>query len=474
MPSYLKQYIDGAWVESEGGTRHAVINPATEEPVSEITLGSQADVDKAVAAARKAFESFSRTSVDERVALIERVLEEYKARAGDMAQAISLEMGAPLSLAKTAQVGSGIGHLMSAASALKEFEFEERIGTSLVVHEPIGVIAMITPWNWPLNQILSKVAPALAAGCTMVLKPSEEAPSCAAIFAEVLDKAGVPAGVFNLVNGDGPGVGTALARHKGVDMVSFTGSTRAGVLVAKNAAETVKRVHQELGGKSPSLMLEGADATQAVQRTLFSVLMNSGQSCIAPSRLLVPRTLQAEVAALAAEVMKATQTGDPMIEGRHIGPVVNKAQWDKIQSLIAKGMEEGAKLETGGPGRPDGVETGYFVKPTLFSGVRNDMTIAREEIFGPVVTIIPYDTEEDAVRIANDTDYGLSAVVFGSDDAVKRVAPRLRAGMVYINGGQPDPNVPFGGYKQSGNGREHGKFGLAEYMEVKSMVGAFA
>ena len=474
MRSYLKQFIGGEWVESQGGTRHEVINPATEEAVTEITLGSPADVDRAVAAARKAFESFSRTSVDERVALIEAILAEYKARAGDMAEAISQEMGAPISLARTAQVGSGLGHLMSAAKALQEFQFEEQIGNSLVVHEPIGVVAMITPWNWPLNQIVSKVAPALAAGCTMVLKPSEEAPRCAMIFAEGLAAAGVPAGVFNLVNGDGPGVGTALSRHKGVDMVSFTGSTRAGVLVAKNAAETVKRVHQELGGKSPSLMLEGADLGRAVQTTLFSVLMNSGQSCIAPTRLLVPKGMQEQVAAAAAEVMKATHTGDPAEEGRHIGPLVNKTQWEKVQGLIARGMEEGARLEAGGPGRPDGVETGYFVRPTLFSGVRNDMTIAREEIFGPVVTIIPYEDEEDAVRIANDTDYGLSAVVFGDAAAVKRVAPRLRAGMVYVNGGQPDPNLPFGGYKQSGNGREHGKFGLAEFMEVKAMVGALA
>ncbi len=474
MRSYLKQFIGGEWVESQGGTRHEVINPATEEAVTEITLGSEADVDKAVAAARTAFESFSRTTVEERVALIDRILAEYKNRAGDMAEAISLEMGAPISLAKTAQVGSGLGHLMSAANALKEFQFEERIGNSLVVHEPIGVVAMITPWNWPLNQIVSKVAPALAAGCTMVLKPSEEAPGCAMIFAEVLAAAGVPAGVFNVVNGDGPGVGTALSRHKGVDMVSFTGSTRAGVLVAKNAAETVKRVHQELGGKSPSLMLEGADLGRVVQTTLFSVLLNSGQSCIAPTRLLVPAGMQDQVAAAATEVMKATHTGNPAEEGRHIGPLVNKTQWDKVQGLIARGMEEGAKLEAGGPGRPDGVETGYFVRPTLFSGVTNEMTIAREEIFGPVVTIIPYEDEEDAVRIANDTDYGLSAVVFGSGDAIKRVAPRLRAGMVYVNGGQPDPNLPFGGYKQSGNGREHGKFGLAEFMEVKAVVGAFA
>ncbi|MET0245288.1 MAG: aldehyde dehydrogenase family protein [Sphingomonas sp.] len=471
MRSNLNHYIDGAWVESEGGTAHQVINPATEAPVSEIMLGSEADVDKAVAAARRAFDGFSRTSPDERIALIERVIDEYKKRAGDMAEAISQEMGAPLSLAKTAQVGSGIGHLMAAAKALRGFEFAETIGSSEVVHEPIGVVAMITPWNWPLNQIVSKVAPALAAGCTMILKPSEEAPSCAMIFAEVLDAAGVPAGVFNLVNGDGPGVGTALSRHKGVDMVSFTGSTRAGVLVAKNAADTVKRVHQELGGKSPSLMLEGADPARAVKGTLMSVLMNSGQSCIAPTRLLVPKAQQAEIVALASEMMKATRTGDPAEEGHHLGPLVNRTQWDKVQGLIAKGLEEGATLEAGGPGRPDGVDTGYFVKPTLFSGVRNDMTIAREEIFGPVVTIIPYEDEEEAVRIANDTDYGLSAVVFGSPEAVRRVAPRLRAGMVYVNGGQPSPELPFGGYKQSGNGREHGKFGLAEFLEVKALIG---
>lgn len=472
MRSYLRQYIGGEWVESEGGTRHEVINPATEEACTEITLGSAADVDKAVAAAREAFRSFSRTTVDERVALLEAILAEYKARVGDLAEAVSLEMGAPIGIAKTAQVGTGIGHLMAAIKALKEFAFEERIGNSLVVHEPIGVVALITPWNWPLNQIVAKVAPALAAGNAMILKPSEEAPTNAMIFAEVLDKAGVPAGVFNLVNGDGPGVGTALAQHKGIDMVSFTGSTRAGILVAKNAADTVKRVHQELGGKSPNVILESADLAKAVPSGLMSVLINSGQSCISPTRMLVPRARQAEAVAIASEMMKATEVGDPMAEGRHIGPLVNKAQFDKVQGLIAKGMEEGAKLEVGGPGRPDGVETGYFVKPTLFSDVSNEMTIAREEIFGPVVTIIPYDSEEEAVEIANDTDYGLSAVVHGDADAVKRVAPQLRAGMVYINGAQGDQNLPFGGYKQSGNGREYGRFGLAEFMEVKAMLGA--
>jgi aldehyde dehydrogenase (NAD+) len=473
MADTAKHYIDGAWVPSEGGTPHKVINPATEEPVTEIVLGSAADADKAVAAATRAFESYSRTSVDERIALLERVIEAYKARADDMAEAISREMGAPIGLAKTAQVGSGIGHLQAAITALRDFAFEERIDTSLVVHEAVGVVAMITPWNWPLNQIVSKVAPALAAGCTMVLKPSEQAPSCAAIFAEVLDAAGVPPGVFNLVQGDGPGVGTALARHKDVAMVSFTGSTRAGIAVAKNAADTVKRVHQELGGKAPSLVLDGADLAQAVQRTLFGVLLNSGQSCIAPTRLLVPAARHDEAVEFAAAAMKAAEVGDPAQQGRHIGPLVNKAQWDKVQGLIAKGLEEGAKLEVGGPGRPDGIETGYFARPTLFSHVRNDMTIAREEIFGPVVTILPYADEEEGVRIANDTEYGLSAMLFGDAEGIRRVAPRLRAGMVYVNGGQPDPKLPFGGYKQSGNGREHGKFGLAEFLEVKAVVGAF-
>ncbi|MCW3837102.1 aldehyde dehydrogenase family protein [Sphingomonas canadensis] len=474
MRSYLKQYIDGRWVESEGGRRHEVINPATEAPVSEITLGTAADVDKAVAAARRAFDSFSRTTREERLALLERIVAEYKARAGDIAEAIALEMGCPISIAATAQVGSGIGHLMAAINALKEFTFEERINNSLVVHEPIGVVALITPWNWPMNQILAKVAPALAAGNTMILKPSEEAPGSAAIFAEVMDKAGVPAGVFNLIQGDGPGVGTALAQHKGVDMISFTGSTRAGIAVAKNAADTVKRVHQELGGKSPAIILEGADLSKAVPGALMGVLLNSGQSCIAPARLLVPEDKLDEVNAIAGGMMQATETGDPMTEGRHIGPVVNKAQWEKIQGLIARGVAEGARVIAGGPGRPEGKDKGYYVKPTLFTDVTNDMAIAREEIFGPVVTIIPYKDEEDAIRIANDTDYGLSSAVFGSPEAIRRVAPRIRAGQVYVNGGSPDPSVPFGGYKQSGNGREFGKYGLAEFMEVKSLVNAFA
>ncbi|MFZ5747205.1 MAG: aldehyde dehydrogenase family protein [Pseudomonadota bacterium] len=474
MRSYTSQYIDGHWVTSEGGRPHQVINPATEQPVTEITLGSAADVDRAVAAARRAFATFSRTSVDERVALLEAILAEYKNRIGDLAEAMALEMGCPISIARTAQAGSGIGHLMAAIAALKDFAFEERINNSLVVHEPIGVVALITPWNWPMNQILAKVAPALAAGNAMILKPSEEAPGCAAIFAEILDKAGVPAGVFNLIQGDGPGVGTALSAHPGIDMVSFTGSTRAGIAVAKAAADTVKRVHQELGGKAPSLVLEGADIAAAVKGTLMSVLLNSGQSCIAPTRLIVPADQQEAAVAIARAMMEATATGDPMAEGRHIGPLVNRAQWEKVQGLIQKGIDEGATLEAGGPGLPDNTNAGFYVRPTLFSNVTNDMTIAREEIFGPVVTILPVADEEEAVRVANDTVYGLSSVVFGSAEAVQRVAPQLRTGMVYVNGGQPDPMVPFGGYKQSGNGREYGKYGLAEFMEVKSMLGFYA
>ena len=471
MQSYLKQYINGEWVESEGGARHEVINPATEEACTEITLGSQADVDKAVEAAKAAFESWSQSSIDDRVALLERIIEEYKNRAGDLAKAISTEMGCPASVSQTAQVGAGIGHFLSTINALRNFEFEEQVGTNKVVHEAIGVVALITPWNWPLNQIAAKVAPALAAGNAMILKPSEECPGSAAIFTEVLDAAGVPAGVFNLVQGDGPGVGTALSKHPDIDMVSFTGSTRAGIMVAKNAADTVKRVHQELGGKSPNIILEGAPLDQAVPAGLGGVLLNSGQSCIAPARMLVHKSQHDEAVSVAKGVMEAAKVGDPQQEGGHLGPVVNKAQWEKIQALIEKGIEEGADLVTGGTGLPEGTNKGYYVRPTLFANVSNDMTIAREEIFGPVITIIPYEDDEDAIRIANDTSYGLSAVVSGDPERAKKMAPRLRAGQVFVNAGSPDPAVPFGGYKQSGNGREFGKWGLAEFMEVKSLLG---
>jgi aldehyde dehydrogenase (NAD+) len=471
MKSYLEHYIDGAWVASQGGTRHAVIDPATEQPCTEITLGTPADVDAAVAAARTAFESFSQTTVAERAALLERIIEEYKKRIPDLAQAVSSEMGAPIGFAMAAQVPAGLGHFLSTLKALNAFQFEERLGRSTVVHEPLGVVAMITPWNWPLNQITAKVAPALAAGDTMILKPSEESPGCAVILAEILHAAGVPKGVFNLVNGDGAGVGSALSSHKDVDMVSFTGSTRAGIAVAQAAAATVKRVHQELGGKAANLVLEGADLGAVLPPTVQGVLANSGQSCIAPTRLLVHASQVEEATAIVKAMMEGTEVGDPAQMGAHIGPVVNKAQFDKIQGLIQSAIDEGATLVTGGTGRPDGRNAGYFIKPTLFADVTPDMRIAQEEVFGPVATITRYETEDEAVKIANGTPYGLSATISGDPAAAARVAPRLRAGLVTINSWSPDGNAPFGGYKQSGNGRENGKFGLVDFMEVKTVVG---
>ena len=473
MKSYTQNYIDGRWVDSSGGRRHTVINPATEGPASEITLGTAADVDLAVAAARRAFESFSRTTRAERLALLEKVIEAYKARIPEISEAIATEMGCPISTASTAQAGSGVAHLMQAVKALSEFEFSEKVGDNHVVREPIGVVALITPWNWPMNQIVAKVGPCLAAGCTMILKPSEEAPSSAAIFAEVLEAAGVPAGVFNLVQGDGPEVGTALAKHPGIDMVSFTGSTRAGIMVAKNAADTVKRVSQELGGKSPNIILEGTPLDVALPGGVGGVLLNSGQSCVAPTRMLVHRSQHDEAARKVGEMFDAKPVGDPMQEGPHIGPVVNKAQFDKIQGLIEKGISEGATLVAGGPGRPEGLDKGYYVRPTVFADVTPDMTIAREEIFGPVLVIMPYEDEEDAVRIANDTPYGLGAYIAGDPAKAARIVGRLRAGAVFVNAGGLSFDMPFGGYKQSGNGREFGKYGIEEFLEIKSVIGQF-
>ncbi len=471
MNVYLQHYIDGRWIDSEGGRRHRVINPATEAPASEVMLGSEADVDKAVAAARRAFESFSQTTKSERAALLGRILEEYKKRMSDIARAISEEMGAPMSLAQTAQSGTGIGHLTATMAALDEFEFEESNGRNRVVYEPVGVVALITPWNWPMNQIVAKVAPAIAAGNTVILKPSEQTPGSAVIFAEVMDAAEVPAGVFNLVQGDGPGVGEALSRHPGIDMISFTGSTRAGIAVARNAAETVKRVHQELGGKSPNIVLPGTPLEKALRGSAGGVLMNSGQSCVAPTRLLVQRDQYDEAIETLAGLFAAKKVGDPTQEGDHIGPVVNKAQYDKIQGLIQTGMDEGARVVVGGLGRPEGQDKGYYVKPTVFADVTNEMTIAREEIFGPVLVVIPYDTLDDAVAIANDTPYGLGAYIAGDPAVARQIVPRLRAGMVFVNNGGIDFNSPFGGYKQSGNGREYGKFGLEEFTEIKSVIG---
>ncbi|WP_019517313.1 aldehyde dehydrogenase family protein [Sphingomonas sp. Mn802worker] len=472
MNSYLKHYINGEWVESDGGRRYQVIDPATEQPCTEITLGTPADVDRAVAAARAAFETWSQTSVDERKAVLMRIIAEYKTRIPDLARAMAQEMGAPIGLAMAAQAPTGLGHFAATLKALDSFTFEETIGKARVVHEPLGVVAMITPWNWPLNQICAKVAPALAAGDTMILKPSEEAPGCAVILAEIMHAAGVPAGVFNLVNGDGAGVGAALSAHRGVDMVSFTGSTRAGIAVAQAAAATVKRVHQELGGKAANLVLEGADLGTVLPPTVAGVLANSGQSCIAPTRLLVHRSQVEQATAIVKSMMEQTPVGNPMDEGQHIGPVVNKAQFEKIQSLIQSAIDEGATLVTGGPGRPDGRNAGFFIQPTLFTDVTPDMRIAQEETFGPVATITSYDGIDEGVRIANDTEYGLSATISGDPAEAAKVAGRLRAGLVTINSWSPDIAAPFGGYKQSGNGRENGKYGLADFMEVKTITGA--
>jgi aldehyde dehydrogenase (NAD+) len=471
MDSYLKHYINGQWVDSIGGTRHQVISPSTEEPCTEITMGTKADVDAAVAAAKAAFVTYSQTTREERLALMERIVEEYKKRGADLAKSMANEMGAPVSFAQMAQVGAGIGGFMGTIAALKDFEFSERMGANLIVYEPIGVVGMITPWNWPLNQIALKVAPALAAGNTMVLKPSEECPGNAAIFAEILDAAGVPPGVFNLVNGDGPGVGTAISAHPDIEMVSFTGSTRAGIMVAKNAADTVKRVHQELGGKSPNLVLPGANLAEVLPPTVQGVLINTGQSCIAPTRILVHKDQASDAAAFIKTMFEATPVGDPLAEGMHLGPVVNKAQYEKIQGLIQSAIDEGATLETGGTDRPADMNRGYYIKPTVFSGVTPDMRIAKEEVFGPVATVMSYDDLEDGIRIANDTEYGLSAVISGAPEEAAKVAPKLRAGMVVVNNWGPSPGAPFGGYKQSGNGREAGLFGLKDFMEIKAISG---
>lgn len=469
---HLKQhFIGGQWVDSIGGKEHQVINPATEEAANTVIMGTAADVDAAVDAARKAFKSFSRTSREERLALLERIVEELKKRGGDLAQAMSAEMGAPISFASTAQVGACIGGFMGTIAALKDFSFAEKHGANTVVYEPIGVVGMITPWNWPLNQIALKVAPALAAGNTMILKPSEECPTNAIIFAEALEAAGVPAGVFNLVQGDGPTVGNAISAHKGIEMVSFTGSTRAGILVAKAAADTVKRVHQELGGKSPNIVLPDAKLEEVLPPTVGGVLANTGQSCISPTRILVQKDRKTEAVGIIKAMFDGTQVGDPTQEGAHIGPVVNKAQFDKIQELIQSAIDEGATLETGGTGLPSNVNRGYFIKPTVFSGVTPDMRIAKEETFGPVATVMEYDDLDQAIDIANDTEYGLSAVVSGDPAKAAEVAPHLRAGMVAINGWGPSPGAPFGGYKASGNGREGGLFGLKDFMEMKAISG---
>ncbi|MCZ6890874.1 MAG: aldehyde dehydrogenase family protein [Gammaproteobacteria bacterium] len=472
MSNHLKFYIDGDWVDPIGTDTIDVINPATEESIATIVLGNAEDVDRAVAAAKKAFETFSQTSREERIELLGRIIEVYQSRMGEIASTVSQEMGAPMGLAKAAQAPAGLGHLMQALNALKEFPFEEDSGSARIVREPIGVCGLITPWNWPLNQIAAKVGPAIAAGCTMVLKPSEIAPLNALIFAEVMHDAGVPAGVFNLINGDGPSVGVAMSSHPDIDMMSFTGSTRAGISVAQNAATTVKRIAQELGGKSPNVILDDADFPKVVARDTFGVCMNTGQSCNAPTRMLVPDSRMAEAAAIAKATADQIKVGDPNDDGTRIGPLVSQVQFDKVQNLIQKGIDEGATLETGGMGRPDGLNRGYFVKPTIFSNVDNDMSIAQEEIFGPVLSLIGYADEDEAVRIANDTPYGLSAYVSSGDlDHAAEVGRRIRAGNVHLNGAGVDPGAPFGGYKQSGNGREFSKWGLEEFLETKALLG---
>jgi len=470
MREYMKFYIDGQWVDPVELKTLDVENPATEKTAGKIALGSAADVDKAVKAARKAFKSFSQTSREERIELLNRIAEEYKKRFGDLAQAVTEEMGAPANLAAKAQVPAGLGHISAAAAALKDYKFEDDRGRTFIVKEPIGVCGFITPWNWPLNQIACKVAPAIATGCTMVLKPSEVAPFSGQIFAEIMHAAGVPAGVFNMVQGDGPGVGVALSSHPDVDMISFTGSTRAGIEVAKNAAPTVKRVHQELGGKSPNIILDDDALTKGVSRGVAAMMNNSGQSCNAPTRMLVPSKRMEEAIVAARDAAAQVTVGDPNGNAA-LGPVVSKVQFDKIQKLIQAGIDEGATLVIGGVGKPEGLETGHFVKPTVFANVTNDMTIAKEEIFGPVLSIMGYQSVDQAIDIGNDTEYGLAAYVNGADlEQVRKVGAQLRAGQVSLNGGA-DFNAPFGGYKMSGNGREWGDYAFGEFLETKAFVG---
>ena len=470
MQEYLKFYINGEWVDPETPATEQVINPATEEPFAKISMGSAADVDKAVASAKSAFDSFSITSIAERKDLIASILAEYKKRYDDIAQTISTEMGAPIWLSKAAQAATGQGHFATIMEVMKNFEWEERKGKYILRREPVGVCGLITPWNWPINQISCKVAPALAAGCTMVLKPSEVAPVNAILMAEILDSAGVPAGVFNLVNGDGASVGEAMSSHPDIHMMSFTGSTRAGIAVARASADSVKRVAQELGGKSANIVLEDADLQVAVSGGVNQVFTNSGQSCNAPTRMLVPEESHEEALEIARQTAEAVKVGDPMTDGTVIGPVVSEVQFEKIQALIQKGIDEGATLVTGGTGRPDGLNQGYYVKPTVFGNVTNDMTIAQEEIFGPVLSILPYESEDQAIEIANDTPYGLSGYVqSGSVDHAMSVAAQIRSGNVHINGSGPDFGAPFGGYKQSGNGREWGELGFEEFLETKAV-----
>ena len=473
MQDATKHYINGEWVISIDGREMPVENPSTEKKIATITMGGVADTDAAVAAAKAAFPTWAATDPLNRIAALERLMEVYKTRAEDMAQAISREMGAPITLAKTAQVGSGAGHLKNTIRTAKAFVFERPLGDhapgDMIIHDPVGVCALITPWNWPMNQVMLKVAPALAAGCTVVLKPSELSPLSSILLAEMIDKAGFPPGTFNLVNGDGANVGAHLTSHEDVDMISFTGSTRAGVAITKSAADTVKRVSLELGGKGANIVFADADA-KAVTRGVRHCFNNSGQSCNAPTRMLVERSIFDQAVETARTVAEKTEVGPADIEGRQIGPVVSETQFNKIQFLIKRGIDEGATLIAGGLGRPDGLHHGHFVRPTVFANVKQDMTIWREEIFGPVLCMTPFGSEEEAITLANDTPYGLTNYLQTSDKTrARRVARRLRSGMVEMNGKFGGAGSPFGGMKQSGNGREGGTWGLEEFLEVKAV-----
>ena len=471
MKDLRKFYINGEWVDPTHSNDLEVENPANEEMVATISLGGETDVNLAVAAAKRAFASYSRTSIEERVALMEKLLQIYMDRYDEMSVAISVEMGAPISFATAAQADTGRGHINTALEALKQFEFERQVGNTRIVKEPIGVCGFITPWNWPINQISCKVAPALATGCTMVLKPSEIAPISGYLFTEIMHQAGFPAGVYNMVNGDGPNVGAVIASHPDVDMVSFTGSTRAGVLVAQAAAPTVKRVTQELGGKSPNIIFDDADLESAVSGGVMRMMSNTGQSCNAPSRMLVQSSVYDQAVKIAKQAAESVVVDQPTSQGGHIGPLSSRVQFEKVQGLIEKGISEGATLVAGGLGKPEGFDSGYFVKPTVFAGVNNQMTIAQEEIFGPVLAMIPFDTEEQAIEIANDTPYGLAAYFSTSSaERARRVGSQLRAGMVSVNSASQDYAAPFGGYKQSGNGREWGEFGFDDYLEIKGIT----
>lgn len=466
-------FVGGEWRDPAGSATATVTNPATEGPVADIALGNRADVDDAVAAARAAFPSWAATAPEERARILFAIQALILERAELFAAAISLEMGVAITFARGAQVPLAAEHVRVAAENLARYPFVEMKGSTAIVREPIGVCGLITPWNWPLYQITAKVSPALAAGCTVILKPSELSPLSALLFAQVVEDAGVPAGVFNLVNGTGPEVGDALSRHPDIDMISITGSTRAGILVSQAAAETVKRVALELGGKSPNIVLPDADLTRAIAPGVASSMRNVGQSCSAPTRMIVPRAALPEVERIAAEAVAQFVVGDPFADATTHGPIANKAQYDRVQHMIEIGIAEGAKLVCGGTGRPEGLSCGYFAKPTVFSAVRTDMAIAQEEIFGPVLAIIPYDTIDEAVAIANDTVYGLGAHVQGTDMAqVRAVAGRIRSGQVHLNYPAWDPQAPFGGYKQSGNGREYGVFGMEEFLEIKAILGA--